>query len=159
MFHEGWMHTAYQALTIKTSLLLQFLLLMTGIFKAPLHSVISFSGICWTFLNTLIGLKCLLSLMQAIFILSIHYNISFKALKCCQLQLQNSPYKGSTPWSTWREVVQHHAFLTLTLDNCRWQFHHTWATVNHVTHSTGGWMGPRATLHAMEKIKKTLASI
>jgi hypothetical protein len=89
MFHEKWMHTADQELTVKSSLSLQFSLPMTDIFKVPLHSVISCSEMCWIFLNCYM-LTSPLSVMQATLTLSNHYNIicqSFEGTAPCILKL------------------------------------------------------------------------
>lgn len=91
--------------------------------------------------------------MQAMLILSNHYTIIFQSSEVLFAPVTKLNVKGSTPWSTCRVVAQYLAFLTLALDNCVQQLQPTWATVTHVTHSTGGWMGPRATLHTMEKRK------
>jgi hypothetical protein len=128
---------------------------MTGTFKAH-HSVISCLGMCKILLNTLTCLPSPPSVMQTMFILSNHYNILFQSsqvLSASITKLHDIQRLHPTKYMNSSGTVHNHAKLTLALDNCEWQLHCTWVTVTHVTLSTGGWMGHRATLHAMEKRK------
>jgi hypothetical protein len=90
------------------------------------------------------------------FIQSNHYNIIFQNSEVLSASITKLPIQRLHPMKYMKSngTVHYHAFLTLALDNCEQQLHRTSATVTQVKHSTGGgWIDPRATMHAMEKRK------